>query len=329
MKNKKYDIVAIGECLLDVYSEIFDDINHITMIGNPGGAPVNVLAQAVKLGMKTAYITKLSEDPFGIFLKKQLDKVGIDTNAIIMTMAYPTTLAIVSLDSRKNRSFRFYREKTADVMLRKDEIDDDLLKDTQIFHFGSVSMTREPSRSTTFTAVSRAKGYGALISFDPNLRVPLWRNLSKAREYIIKGMLLADFVKVSDEELFFLTGNQNIEAGARELVERYMLKLLTVTLGPKGCICCVNDRIIKEPAYDVKTVDTTGAGDSFWGAALYKIISNQKDISSYSEEEIRDLIRFSNAAGSLTTASLGALNAMPSIESILTCMNSVPYLNLP
>jgi len=318
---KKYDIVAAGECLLDVFAETSPDGKSMLMKGNPGGAPVNVLAQASKLGLKTAYITKLSDDVFGSFLKSELDKVGIDTGGIMVTKEYPTTLAIVSLDPAGNRSFRFYREKTADVMLTADEIDYEVIRNAEVFHFGSVSMTTEPARSATIAAASRAKEFGLAVSFDPNLREPLWNDLNEARALITESLELADLVKVSEEELIFLTGHDDIEKGAVEIAGRFGMKLLAVTLGPKGCICCVNGRIICEPAFNVKTIDTTGAGDSFWGALLYQLISNKKDITEYRDDEIHELLRFSNAAGSLTTTEKGAINAMPDRQKILSLLN--------
>ena len=327
MTPKKYNVVAIGECLLDVFVEKSEDGDSMLMEGKPGGAPVNVLAQATKLGLKTAYISKLSDDAIGVFLKSTLDEAGIDTNGVVVTKDYPTTLALVSLDKTGNRSFRFYRDKTSDVMLNKDEINYKVLQNAEVFHFGSVSMTTEPSRSATFAAVSKAKESGLLISFDPNLRIPLWQDLDMARDNITKGMELSDIVKVSDDELIFLVGHNDIEKGAKELSDRFNLKLLAVTLGPKGCLCYANNIMVQELTYDVETVDTTGAGDSFWGSMLYSLISNNKDISKYSEDELRELIRFSNAAGSLTTTRTGAINAMPEKESILDCVKNVPYLN--
>ena len=327
MNNRKYDIVATGECLLDVFAEKSQDGASMLMKGNPGGAPLNVLAQAAKLGLKTAYITKISDDAFGAFLKSEIEKAGIDSNGVVVTKDCLTTLAIVSLDDKGNRSFRFYREKTADVMLNKDEISYDLIKNAKVFHFGSVSMTTEPARSATLAAVSKAKEFGLVISFDPNLRIPLWSDLNEAREIIMNGLEMADFVKVSDDELVFLTGHGDIEKGIAQIADRFKIKLLTVTLGPKGCICCINGMIVKEPTFDVKTVDTTGAGDSFWGAMLYQLISNEKDILSYSDKEVSELIRFSNAAGSLTTTGKGAINAMPDKQRILDCIENVPYLN--
>lgn len=326
MTSKKYNIVAIGECLLDVFVEKSEDGDSMLMEGKPGGAPVNVLAQATKLGLKTAYFSKLSDDALGVFLKSILDEAGIDTNGVVVTKDYPTTLALVSLDETGNRSFRFYRDKTSDVMLNKDEINYKLLQNAGVFHFGSVSMTTEPSRSATFAAVSKAKESGLLISFDPNLRIPLWQDLDMARDNITKGMEISDIVKVSDDELIFLVGHNDIEKGAKELTNRFNLKLLAVTLGPKGCLCYANNIMVQEYTYDVKTVDTTGAGDSFWGSMLYSLVSNNKDISEYSEDELRELIRFSNAAGSLTTTRTGAINAMPEKESILDCVKNVPYL---
>lgn len=326
MTSKKYQIIAIGECLLDVFATKSQDGESMLMEGKPGGAPVNVLAQSTKLGLKTAYISKISDDPLGLFLKSKLDEAGIDTSGVVVTKDYPTTLALVSLDRSGNRSFKFYREKTADIMLSKDEIDYGLLQNAQVFHFGSVSMTTEPSRSATFAAASKAKDLGLLISFDPNLRIPLWQDLEAARDNIIKGLKLSDVVKVSDDELIFITGHSDIEKGAKELAEKFEISLLAVTLGPKGCLCYANNTSVQELTYNVKTVDTTGAGDSFWGAMLYSLISNNKEITEYSAEELRELIRFSNAAGSLTTTRTGAINAMPEKESILNCIKNVPYL---
>lgn len=325
---KKYDITAIGECLLDVFAEKDIENRSMSMTGKPGGAPVNVLAQAAKLGLKTAYISKLSDDVFGTFLKSELDKAGIDTSGVKVTKDYPTTLAIVSLDRNGNRNFRFYREKSADVMLDNNDINYELIRNSEVFHFGSVSMAADPSRSATLAAALKAKEFGLLISFDPNLRIQLWNDLNEAREFIVNSLEIADIAKVSDDELIFLTGHDNIEEGIKEIAGGFKLKLLVVTLGPKGCICYANGRMASEPAFDVKTIDTTGAGDSFWGAMLYQIISNKKDISLYSNEEIRELVRFSNAAGSLTTTAKGAINAMPDKKSILECINNVPYLTV-
>lgn len=328
MSSKKYNIVAIGECLLDVFAEKSEDGKNMIMKGSPGGAPVNVLAQATKLGLNTAYISKVSDDTFGTFLKTEIDKAGIDICGVVITKDYPTTLAIVSLDNSGNRSFRFYREKTADVMLNKNDVSLELLQNAEVLHFGSVSMTTEPSRSATLFAATKAKELGLVISFDPNLRIPLWNDLNEAREIILNSLEIAELVKVSDDELIFLTGHSNIEKGAMEIADRFKLKLLAVTLGPKGCIFCVNGRITAGPTFDVKTIDTTGAGDSFWGATLYQLISNNKDITAYSDEEIRKLIRFSNAAGSLTTTDIGAINAMPEKQRILDCIENVPYLHI-
>ncbi len=322
--RKLYDITAVGESLIDFVSLKSSRPDKILLEGNPGGAPANVLACASRLGLKTAFISKLGKDAFGQFLMAELQKAGIDTNAVVFSAEHPTTIAVVTLDETGNRSFGFYRNQTSDVMLTPSEIDYSVIKQSQILHFGSVSMTTEPSRSATLAAVKYAKENGLLISYDPNLRELLWENKEEARVIILKGMEFSDFVKVSEEELQFLSEEDEISAGLEKLYHAYDLKLLAVTLGPKGCICKCKAGTFRSSAFDVECIDTTGAGDAFWGAALYTIVHGEKDLEEYTSDEMQYLLDFANASGSLTTMQKGAIPALPYLDKILDCLSHVP-----
>lgn len=321
-----YDLVAVGECLIDFVSKENEDSGSLLYEGNPGGAPANVLAAGAKLGLKTAFIGKVGNDQFGLLLKNTLDTSKIDTSSLVMSGEFPTTLAFVSLDKTGNRSFSFYRRATADVNLTEGEINFELIRRAKIFHFGSVSLTEEPSRGATLAAVRFAMENNITVSYDPNLRERLWKNLDEAKTEILKAMHFADIVKVSDEELRFLTGIDEIEPGMRALYRNFQLSFLAVTMGPKGCCCMCGETVCTSPTFDVKCVDTTGAGDSFWGALLYQVIQSGKPFAEYSEEDLLRFMDFANAAGSLTTTKKGAIPALPTEREITDCIAQVPYL---
>ncbi len=310
-----YDIAAVGECLID-----FVSIKNQTLKyeGFAGGAPANVLAQAAKLGLKTIFIGKAGDDAFGGFLKSTLAEYKIDTSCFLLSRHYPTTLAFISLNNIGERSFSFYRKNSADINLTEKDIDFDVIKSSKILHFGSVSLTDEPSRSATLSAVRFAKQNGLLISYDPNLRKMLWEDLSLAKEMMLTGMEYADIVKISDEELLFLSGQKDIEQAMEELCMKYEFKLLAVTMGAAGCRCRAGDIKLDVPAYQVESIDTTGAGDAFMGALLYRIIS--EGISFGSADELLNLLNFSNAAGALATTKNGAMPAMSDLREIDTLM---------
>lgn len=318
-----YDIVAVGECLVDFIGSPSQS-GKLCMEGNAGGAPANVLACASRLGLRTALISKLGEDGFGRFLLQELEKTGIDIRYMAVTPDYPTTIAVVTLDETGNRSFGFYRSQTADIMLRKAEINFPVLGSSRVFHFGSVSMTAQPAREATLAAAAYAKEHGVLVSFDPNLREVLWQDKETARTVILQGMAYADVVKVSGEELAFLSGKADVDAGLEMLAQEFHPKLLVATLGPQGCVCRCRAGRFASLAYDVPCVDTTGAGDAFWGAALFGILNAGKGIDDFMPEEVRSLLDFANACGSLTTMHKGAIPAMPSREEIYTCMRHTP-----
>ena len=324
LSKPKIDIASVGECLVDFVSE--QAAGTLVLEGHPGGAPANVLAMASKLGCSTQMIAKVGSDAFGEFFIEQLKLANVGTAGMIKAEKLPTTLAIVSLDATGNRSFGFYRDHTADVMLDFSEIDMGILESCTIFHFGSVSMTTEPARSATLQAVKAAKQASALISYDPNLRLPLWEDLSLAKEIILQGMKLADVVKLSGEELEFLT-SADLKTGIELLFDEYKMKILAVTLGADGCVCRMPQGYFYFKSLRCSCLDTTGAGDAFWGAILASIIKTSEPIESRVPEQILDMLDFANAAGSLATTKKGAIPAMPDEDQIRDCMSNIPRIN--
>lgn len=316
--NPSYDIVALGECLVDLVCTEKD--GKIFMEGNPGGAPANVLAMAQKLGQKTALISKVGQDSFGAFLRTHMAEAGMDARYILEDAQHPTTLAIVRLDETGNRDFSFYRDRTADVMLNPEELPAEALTNTKILQYGSLSLVAEPARAATFAAIDAAKAAGAKTAYDPNWRPPLWPSQEAGREMMQKGMEKADLVKVSEEELTLLTGESDPAAGAAALLARYPMQLLAVTMGPEGSMIWNRRGSAAAKAYTVDCLDTTGAGDAFWGAALTWLLEHELDAEDLSTDELMELADFANAAGSLATTKKGAIPAMPDREAILGCM---------
>ena len=315
-----YDVVAIGELLIDFTPGGVTSEGTALFERNPGGAPGNVLAIIAKMGKKTALISKVGDDQFGRFLLSTMKDIEVDTRGIAVTEEANTTLAFVHLDSSGDRSFSFYRKPGADMLLREDEIDLELIKSCRIFHFGTVSMTKGPSRDATLYAVKTAKKYKKLISFDPNLRPPLWDDLKDAKKMMEAGLDYTDILKVSSEELEFITGEKSLEKGSEYIHDKYGTKLILVTLGAEGCFYRHRGSTGKLSTYDVNTVDTTGAGDAFLGAMLYKLLDSDKSLELLDKDELESMIRFSNAAGSLTTTKKGAIPAMPSVRDVENCM---------
>ena len=315
---KKYDITAAGECLYDFTVETEGENGAILMRGNPGGAPLNVLAAAVKLGSSAAFISKLSTDVFGRQLLETIRSGGISEEGLVYTDSRHTALAIVTLDKTGDRSFSFYRDGTADVALESGEINRELVDDSRIFHFGSVSMTCEPVRSATLAAASYAREQGLIVSFDPNLREMLWTDLDEARRVIQQGLSLSEVVKVSQEELDFLTfGKADGEDAAEKLRREYGISLLAVTYGPGGAAVFSDEGSVTLPTYsDVKTIDTTGAGDAFWGAFLHRLVQSGRRPDELDLSQLRKILDFANAAGSLSTTLRGAIPSMPTAEQV-------------
>lgn len=310
------DIVAMGELLIDFTPESQVDNGKPLFAPNPGGAPANVLAASAKLGQKTAFIGKVGEDAFGRYLQKQMHAQGINTRGLIFAKDANTTLAFVVLSESGERSFMFYRKPGADMLMHASEIDYDMIHQAKIFHFGSVSLTHEPSRSATYEAVSFAKKSGLLISYDPNVRMNLWNNAVEAKEQILHMMPYAHLLKISEEELEFLTGTNDAEAGTEQLVSLYGHACILVTLGHKGCFYRIGEMTGHVPGFSVTTVDTNGAGDAFLGGVLYQIVQVDRPLSELESEDIQNMVRFANAVGALVTTKKGAMPAMPTLSEV-------------
>ncbi len=319
---RKFDIAAIGECLIDMTPCGVNEMGIPLFGANPGGAPANVLAMFSKLGGNTAFIGKVGKDAFGDSLIENLRSANINTDSVVVTPDYNTTLAFVHLTAEGDRSFSFYRKNCADVMLDIDEINKDVLADCNILHFGSVSLTDEPSRTATLEAVKAAKENGAIISYDPNYRPLLWSCVDEAKEIMLKGALLADIIKVSDEELTLLTGESDYSRGSERLIS-LGASLVFVTLGKNGAFYCNRASHGILEAYDVKTIDTTGAGDTFFGSVLWLLKGKtREELAAVENPELEEIVSFGNAAGSLTTTKKGAIPAMPDYEKILKLLKS-------
>jgi len=310
-----YDVVALGELLIDFTPAGLSENGNVLFERNPGGAPANVVALLAKLGKKTGFIGKVGDDEFGRFLHQVLQEKGISPEGLVLDAKEQTTLAFVHLQPDGERSFSFYRKPGADTRLRSDEIDPGML-DTRIFHFGSLSLTAEPARSATKEALSILQDRDVLISYDPNLRPLLWQSLDEARREMLDVMPRADIVKMSSEELEFLTGSKHLEEASQQLQETYGLKMLLVTMGKKGCYYRLGDLCGHMPGFKVRSIDATGAGDAFLGAILFQILRHNKDLAEWTAEDLARSVRFANATGALVTTKKGAIPAMPNLNEI-------------
>jgi len=315
------DVTAMGELLIDFACREVDAAGYPTMKANPGGAPGNLLAALNRYGCKTAFLGKVGGDAFGHMLVKTMETAGIQTKGIVMDDCVFTTLAFVTFDETGNRSFSFARKPGADTQLRFEELDLSLIDDCRDFHFGTLSLTGEPARSATQQAVAHAKEKGKIISFDPNLRKPLWDDLEEARRQILWGLEQADIVKISDEEVEFLWGISP-EEGARKLHEEFGVTLAFVTLGPKGCYYS-NGRETGEveTPKGLNVIDTTGAGDIFGGSVLSRILLSGKDITAITGEELEKMTRFACCAASLSTQRSGGISSVVPMEDVLALIN--------
>ena len=312
----QFDVVALGELLIDFTLSRDSAQGNPLFEANPGGAPCNVLAMLTKLGRKCAFVGKVGDDMFGRQLRQALNESGICADALITDAQAHTTLAFVKTAPNGDRDFSFYRDPGADMLLTEQELPKVLLSRTKIFHFGSLSMTHEGVRRATKTAVTLAKAAGALISFDPNLRPPLWADLSEAREQIAYGLSVCDVLKIADNELQFMTGENDPERGARRLQAAYPnIRLLNVTCGAQGSHACCGALHAEQAAFLLGgTVDTTGAGDTFCACILHFLLTHTLD--ALTQDELRQMLRFANAAAYLVTTKKGALRSMPSTAQI-------------
>ena len=312
---KTYDVTALGELLIDFTENGKSGQGNPLFEANPGGAPCNVLAMLAKLGHKTAFIGKVGKDFFGEQLRDAITEAGIEASYLQMDEEIHTTLALVHTYPDGDRDFSFYRNPGADMMLTEDEIPEDLIKDTKIFHFGTLSMTHEGVRRATKKALELAKGAGALISFDPNLRPPLWANLEEAKEQILYGLNFCQVLKISDNEIQWLTGKEDYTEGVNWIKERYQIPLILVSMGKEGSRAYYNDAMVEAaPFLQKNTVETTGAGDTFCGCVLHYIC--QHGLEGLTEENLKEMLVFANAAASLITTRKGALRVMPQRKEV-------------
>lgn len=316
MKSKIFDVTALGELLIDFTENGESSQGNPLMEANPGGAPCNVLAMLQKLGKKTAFIGKVGADMFGNQLKKAVEEVGIDTRNLIMDQKYHTTLAFVHTYPDGDRDFSFYRDPGADMMLTKEEVQKELIQSSRIFHFGTLSSTHEGVREATRHAIELAKEAGCIITFDPNLRPPLWGSLEDARKEIEYGMTKCDVLKISDNEVEFLFGTTDYDKGAALIREKYNIPLVLITMGKDGSRAYYKDmRVEVAPFLQENTIETTGAGDTFCASSLNYVLEH--GLENLTEENLKELLTFANAAASLITTRKGALRVMPSKEEVL------------
>ena len=311
------DVVAMGELLIDFTCAATDADGYPTMVAHPGGAPANFLAALAKFGAKTALLGKVGRDAFGKLLTGTLEKAGIGTQGLVSDPDVFTTLAFVTLDETGNREFSFARKPGADTCIRFEELELGLIEQAKVFHFGTLSLTGEPARTATRRAVAFAKEHGKLITFDPNLRKPLWADLDEARKQMLWGLAQADVVKISDEEVEFLFG-LGVEAGAAHILGEFGVKLVFVTCGAAGCYFANAQARGQEPSLaDIRVVDTTGAGDIFGGSAVWKLLRAGKAPAELTEAELRDTVRFACTAAGLSTTKPGGISSVPDLQDVL------------
>ena len=320
--EKIYDVTALGELLIDFTENGTSAQGNPLLEANPGGAPCNVLAMLEKLGKKTAFIGKVGKDMFGEQLKTAVEEVGIDTRNLVMDEEVHTTLAFVHTYPDGDRDFSFYRNPGADMMLKKEEVDEDLIRGAKIFHFGTLSSTHEGVREATRYAIDVAKEAGCIVSFDPNLRPPLWKSLDEAKAEIEYGLSKCDILKISDNEVEFLFGTTDYDEGARLIREKYQIPLVLITLGKDGSRAYYKDLRVEVPGFvQEHTIETTGAGDTVCANSLNYILEH--GMEELTEENLKELLTFANAAASLITTRKGALRVMPTREEIKNFIQNV------
>ncbi len=310
------DIVAIGEVLIDLTQTGTDGAGVPQYAANPGGAPANLAVAAARLGASTALISKVGQDAFGRYLRKVMEENKVDVSALTVDEEQHTTMAVVSVDENGERDFTFYRDPGADSMLLKDEIPLGLLKEARFLHFGSVSLTREPARTTTLCAVETARALGAVITYDPNYRANLWPDRDTAIRRMRKPLDMVDILKISDEELPLLADTGDLEAGTAALAE-HGIRLILVTLGPNGVFYRFGGKTGTVPGVPCTVGDTNGAGDTFFGAFLSRL-SRLDGPDCLTADMLEEMLAFANKAASITTSRRGAIPAMPTLEEMKT-----------
>jgi fructokinase len=312
---KQFDVTALGELLIDFTENGLSNQGNYLLEANPGGAVCNVLAMLTKLGKKTAYIGKVGDDFLGRHLKEVVETVGIDTRNLLLDDQVHTTLAFVHTYPDGDRDFSFYRNPGADMNLRAEEVNEELIAQSKVFHFGSLSMTHPGVREATKKALRIAKEQGCLISYDPNLRPPLWNTLEEAKEQIAFGMTQCDIMKISDNEIQWFTGEEDFDAGIRILQDTYHIPLILLSMGRDGSRAYYRDlRVEAAPFLQKNTIETTGAGDTFCACVINYVLEH--GLEDLHEEDLQQMLRYANAAASLITTRKGALRVMPQPEDV-------------
>ena len=312
-----FDVTALGELLIDFSPAGTNDSGYPVMSANPGGAPANFLAALQRYGCRTALIAKVGDDTFGRMLKQTLRGTGADVSGVIADPDVFTTLAFVSLDGNGERTFSFARKPGEDTRLAPEEVREELIASSRVFHFGTLSLTDEPAASATRRGLELARKHGLLISADPNLRLPLWRSGAEARASMDWCLRQADIVKISDEEVRFLW-DESPEKGAERLLREYGARLVYVTCGAEGCCAASVKTSVRVPApAGIRPVDTTGAGDIFGGAAMSRLLGTGRTPEELTENELESIVRFACAAASLSTQTPGGIASVPAPEEVL------------
>ena len=312
--GKKYDVTALGELLIDFTENGVSGQGNPMFEANPGGAPCNVLAMLSRLGYRTAFIGKVGRDCFGDQLRSAVEEAGISAEHLLTDQEIHTTLAIVHTFPDGDRDFSFYRNPGADMMLTEDEIPEDTIRNSRIFHFGTLSMTDEPVRTATKKALEAAKEAGCLITFDPNLRPPLWNSLEEAKEMMEYGFRYCDMLKISDNEIQFVTGKEDYDEGIRFLQETYQIPVIFLTMGKEGSRVYYKDLRVERKGYQVKAIETTGAGDTFCGCAIHGLL--KYGLEGLTEESLGAILSYANAGAALITMKKGAIRSMPEPSEI-------------
>ena len=318
--EKRYDVTALGELLIDFTENGLSGQGNPLFEANPGGAPCNVLAMMNRLGKKTAFIGKVGHDQFGRTLKASLEELGIGTENLLLDKNVHTTLAFVHTAEDGDRDFSFYRKPGADMMILAEEVQEDLIASSRVFHFGTVSMTDEPTRGATVKALEYARKHQVMVTFDPNLRPPLWRNLQEAKEQIWYGLSQCSAVKMSEEELEFITGERSLDRGVEAVRNRFDIPLICITMGKQGSKAYYGDAAVEKAGFvQEHTIETTGAGDTFCASMINYILDH--GIQGLTEKDLEEMLTFANAAASIITTRKGALRVMPTREEVQALLN--------